>query len=96
MYDIEYNLRFDAKKLRFQLKIQKARNEILTESSSLLPVLKSKAEFNNYKILLDILTNLNINNSFKRTLEKRINHFEKSLSKKREQDIKLRQTKLEF
>jgi site-specific DNA-methyltransferase (adenine-specific) len=71
-------------------------NEILLESMPSLPVLKSKVEFNNYKILLDVLSNLNINNSFKKTLEKRINDFKNSLNKKKEQDIKFRQTKLEF
>jgi len=70
-------------------------NDMLADSSIVLPVIKSKAEFNNFKILNIVLSNLNIDNSFKRSLEKRINHFKESLNKKKEQEIKFRQTKLD-
>ena len=71
-------------------------NDLLSDSSIVLPVIKSKAEFNNFQILNQVLNNLNIDNSFKRSLEKRINHFKESLNKKEEQQIKFRQTKLDF
>ncbi|MCK4382403.1 MAG: hypothetical protein KAW66_03835, partial [Candidatus Lokiarchaeota archaeon] len=71
-------------------------NDILSDSSIMLPVIKSKAELNNFQILNDVLNNLNINNSFKKSLEKRIDHFKEALNKKKEQEIKFRQTKLDF
>ena len=71
-------------------------NATLADSSILLPVIKSKTELNNFQILIDVLNNLNINNSFKRSIEKRIEHFRESLNKKKEQEIKYRQTKLDF
>jgi len=71
-------------------------NDLLTDSSIILPVIKSKAELNNFQILNDVLNNLNIDNSFKRSVEKRIGHFKKALNKKKEQETKYRQTKLDF
>jgi len=71
-------------------------NDLLSETSIIIPVIKSKAEFNNFLILNKVLNNLGIDNSFKRSLEKRINHFKESLNKKKEQEIKFRQTKLDF
>jgi site-specific DNA-methyltransferase (adenine-specific) len=71
-------------------------NDILSDSSIMLPVIKSKAELNNLHILNDVLNNLNIKNSFKKSIEKRIDHFKKALTKKKEQEIKFRQTKLDF
>ena len=71
-------------------------NDILSESSIFLPIIKSKTELSNYQILNEVLNNLNINNSFKRSLEKRIELFKESLNKKEEQEIKYRQTKLDF
>ena len=71
-------------------------NDLLSDSSIIIPVIKSKAEFNNFQILKEVLNNLNIDSSFKRSLEKRINHFRESLNKKKEQEIKFRQTKLDF
>jgi len=71
-------------------------NDLLSDTSIIIPVIKSKAEFNNFYILNEVLNNLNIDNSFKRSLEKRINHFKESLNKKKEQEIKFRQTKLDF
>ncbi len=71
-------------------------NDMLSDSSIILPVIKSKAEFNNFQILNEVLNNLNIDNSFKRSLEKRIDHYKESLNKKKEQGIKFRQTKLDF
>ena len=71
-------------------------NDFLSDSSIIIPVIKSKAEFNNFRIVNEVLNNLNIDNSFKRSLEKRITHFKESLNKKREQEIKFRQTKLDF
>ena len=70
-------------------------NELLSDTSIILPIIKSKAEFNNFQILNVVLNNLNIDNSFKRSIEKRIAHFKESLNKKKEQDIKYRQTKLD-
>jgi len=37
-------------------------NDILSDTSIMLPVIKSKAELNNFQILNDVLNNLNINN----------------------------------
>jgi len=71
-------------------------NDILSESSIMLPVIKSKAELINFQILHEVLNNLNINNSFKKSIEKRITHFKKALTKKKEQEIKFRQTQLDF
>jgi len=71
-------------------------NDLFSNTSMEIPVIKSKAEFNNFYILNDVLNNLNIDNSFKRGLEKRINQFKGSLNKKKEQEIKFRQTKLDF
>ena len=71
-------------------------NDMLSDSSIILPVIKSKAEFNNFQILNEVLNNLNIDNSFKRSVEKRIEYFRESLNKKKEQEIKYRQTKLDF
>jgi site-specific DNA-methyltransferase (adenine-specific) len=71
-------------------------NNLFSGSSIVLPTIKSKAEFNNNQILNEVLTNLKIDNSFKRSLEKRIDHFKESLNKKKEQEIKFRQTKLDF
>ena len=69
-------------------------NNLFSDSSIILPTIKSKAEFNNYSILYEVLTNLNIDNSFKRNLEKKIVHFKESLNVKKEQKLKFRQTKL--
>ncbi|MFW9948671.1 MAG: DNA-methyltransferase [Candidatus Thorarchaeota archaeon] len=71
-------------------------NDMISESSIFLPVIKSKAELINYQILNGVLDNLHIDNSFKRSLEKRIKHFERALNKKAEQKIKYHQTKLDF
>jgi len=71
-------------------------NNLLADSSIILPVIKSKAEYNNFQILNEALNNLNIDNSFKKSLEKRIDHFKESLNIKKEQEIKYRQTKLDF
>ncbi len=71
-------------------------NDLLSDTSIVLPAIKSKAEFNNFQILNEVLTNLDIYNSFKISLEKRIDHFKESLNKKKEQEIKFRQTKLDF
>ncbi len=71
-------------------------NDLLSDSSIQLPVIKSKAEFVNYQILNQVLINLNIDNSFKKSVEKRIEHFKESLNKKKEQDAKYRQIKLDF
>ncbi len=71
-------------------------NDILSESSIFLRIIKSKTELSNYQVLNEVLNNLNINNSFKRSLEKRIELFKESLNKKEEQEIKYRQTKLDF
>ncbi len=71
-------------------------NDMLSDSSIILPVIKSKAEFNNFQILNEVLNNLNIDNSFKRSVEKRIEYFREFLDKKKEQEIKYRQTKLDF
>ena len=71
-------------------------NELLSDTSIILPVIKSKAEFNNFQILNAVLNNLNIDNSFKKGIEKRIHHFKQSLNKKKEQEMKYRQTKLDF
>jgi len=71
-------------------------NNLLSDSSITIPVIKSKAEFNNFQILNEVLNNLNIENPFKSSLEKRINHFKDSLNKKKEQEIKFRQIKLNF
>ena len=71
-------------------------NDILLDTSIQLPTIKSKAEFNNYQILNQVLDNLNINNSFKESVEKRNEQFKKTLNKKKEQDVKYRQTKLDF
>ncbi|MBY9012439.1 MAG: site-specific DNA-methyltransferase [Candidatus Lokiarchaeota archaeon] len=70
-------------------------NDLLSDSSIILPVIKSKAEYNNLNILNEVLNNLNIDNPFKRSLEKRILLFKESLNKKTEQEIKYRQTRLD-
>ena len=74
----------------------KLMNNLFSDTSIILPAIKSKAEFNNYSILYEVLTNLNIDNSFRKGLEKRIDNFRESLNKKKEQEIKFRQTKLDF
>ncbi|NVM18659.1 MAG: site-specific DNA-methyltransferase [Candidatus Lokiarchaeota archaeon] len=70
--------------------------DLLSDSSILLPVIKSKAEFTNIQILYEVLSNLNFDNSFKRSVEKRIEYFKDSLKKIKEQENKYRQTKLNF
>lgn len=70
-------------------------NDLLSDTSIAIPVIKSKAEFNNLYILNEVLNNLNIDNLFKKSLEKRINHFKESQNKKKEQEIKFRQTRLD-
>ena len=70
-------------------------NDLLSDTSIAIPVVKSKAEFNNLYILNEVLNNLNIDNLFKKSLEKRINHFKESQNKKKEQEIKFRQTRLD-
>ena len=71
-------------------------NDFLSDTSIIIPVIKSKAEFNNFRIVNEVLNNLNIDNSFKKSVEKRIEHFKESLNKKKEQDAKYRQIKLDF
>ncbi|NVM46955.1 MAG: site-specific DNA-methyltransferase [Candidatus Lokiarchaeota archaeon] len=71
-------------------------NNLLSDSSIQSPAIKSKAELNYYQILNNVLNNLNLDNSFKRSIQKRIEHFKKSLLLKREQENKYRQTKLDF
>ncbi|MFX1447028.1 MAG: DNA-methyltransferase [Promethearchaeota archaeon] len=71
-------------------------SDMLSESSIFLPLIKSKTELINYRILNGVLDNLDVNNSFKRSLEKRIKHFKESLDKKTQQGIKYRQRKLDF
>ncbi len=90
LHEIEENL---IPHLELSLKLL---NDMLSDSSIILHVIKSKAEFNNFQILNEVLNNLNINNSFKRSVEKRITHFRESLNKKKEQEIKYHQTKLDF
>jgi len=69
--------------------------DLLSETSLVLPVIKSKMEFSNFQILNVVLNNLNIDNSFKGNLEKRIEHFRDSLNQKKEQEIKYHQTRLD-
>ncbi len=71
-------------------------NTMLSDSSIELPAIKSKADLNKFQILNDVLNNLGNRNSFKVSLEKRIEHFKKSYTKKNEQKMKYRQTKLDF
>ena len=71
-------------------------NDLLSDSSITPPIIKSKAEYNNFQIITEVLNNLNVDNSFKRSLEKRIYHFKETLNKKKEQEIKYHQTKFEF
>ncbi|MHA1320890.1 MAG: hypothetical protein ACTSQ1_13935, partial [Promethearchaeota archaeon] len=89
-HEIEENL---IPHLEFSLRLL---NDLLPDASIVIPVIKSKAEFNNFYILNEVLNNLHIDNSFKSSLEKRMNHFKESLHEKREQEIKFRQTKLDF
>jgi len=71
-------------------------NEFLSESTIKLPTIKSKVAFNNYQILNKVLSNLNINNSFKIGLEKKLKHYKNTLDNRTVQKSKYRQTKLDF
>jgi len=70
--------------------------ELLSDTSTILPVIKSKAEFTKFQILSVVLNNLNIDNSFRRSIEKRIDHFKESLKEKKKKEMKIPQRKLDF
>jgi site-specific DNA-methyltransferase (adenine-specific) len=69
-------------------------NDMLSETR--IPVIKSKAEFNNYQILNNILDNLNIKNPFKNSLEIRIKQYIDNLNNKTQQKQAFRQTKIDY
>jgi len=71
-------------------------NDLLSESSLTLPVIKTKVAFTNYQILDKILNNLNIKKSFKNSLEKRLKRYKDTLDIKTGQKSKYRQTRLDF
>lgn len=71
-------------------------NKFVSEMRIFIPRIKSKVEYNNYRILYRVLDNLKIDSMFKRSLEERINHFKKALNRKNWGDKKYRQTNLDF
>ena len=68
--------------------------ELLSNLSVKTPSLKSKAGFTNYQILNEVLENLNIKNSFKLSLEKRLDYFKDILNKRKKQEKNYKQTTL--
>ncbi len=66
-------------------------SDLLSELNYNFRNIKSKKEFLNSKILLDVLCDLKVKNSFKSSLEKRINNYNQRLSKKNQQERKYAQ-----
>ncbi|MHA1235545.1 MAG: DNA-methyltransferase [Promethearchaeota archaeon] len=71
-------------------------SETYSNFSLNLPLIKNKATFTRFQILNDVLSNLNINNSFKLSLEKRIANYKFDLEKKTQQKSKYHQKKLDI
>lgn len=71
-------------------------SNMLSESTIKLSVIKSKVAFTSYQILNEILNNLNIKNSFKISLEKRLKHYRDTMDIRNVQKSKYFQTRLDF
>jgi len=68
--------------------------KLLENAAIKFPNIKSKVEFNNSQILNELLENLNIKNSFKSSLEKRLEYFKGVIEKKKKQEKSFKQTTL--
>jgi site-specific DNA-methyltransferase (adenine-specific) len=71
-------------------------NDLSSETPIKVPAIKSKADFNNYQILNEVLNNLNVKNPLKISLEKRIKRYKEILKNKTKQNSEYRQTRLNF
>ena len=68
--------------------------ELTSKTHIELPIITSKVEYNNYRILNEVLKNLNYSNALKLSLEKRIKSFEHALNNKKQQEKRYKQKKL--
>ncbi len=71
-------------------------SEMYSKMSLNIPLIKTKVAFTSFQILNEVLNKLNINNSFKLSLEKRIANYKFYVGKKKSQKNKYHQKKLDF
>ncbi|MFX0075156.1 MAG: DNA-methyltransferase [Candidatus Hermodarchaeota archaeon] len=71
-------------------------NNMILKTPFKLPSIKSKTDFFNYQILNEVLEKLNVQNSFKKSLEERLKRYKDKLDSRVKQNENYRQMKLEF
>ncbi|MHA2290226.1 MAG: DNA-methyltransferase [Promethearchaeota archaeon] len=70
-------------------------SDVFVDSSHKFPLIKSKKDFVKYKILCEVLKNLEVENNLTQGLESRITLFKDSQERKTKQKPTLKQTKLD-